>query len=662
MLNDCREWFAEQGMLQQKVPHFQPRQQQQILAEAIQKTMRDGPDLAAEAGTGTGKTLSYLAPIFASDLTERKVVISTGTKVLQDQLVYRDIPMLERALGRRIDVHIMKGRKSYLCERRFAQAIRQPHLFSSNAAKTLDHISAWKAHTQTGDRDEIRANLNVDSIWNELSVSSDQCLGRSCEFYGSCWVTLMRQRAQTAQIIVVNHHLYFADAAMRRASPQASGRIIPDHNVVIFDEAHEIEDIACEAFGVTLSDYRINDFDQDVLNLTMREGIENQFHPLRLDLQDAVKASFSASHIAQRKTYFPDKLSEDTQKNALRLSGSLRVLADMLSAYDFQEAMPLMQRARKLADDCDFLFGTQNPEEISNESPFAFYSETSQRSKTLCARPVNPTPYLKQAFANAQCVFLSATLSVGGTLNHFSESMGLEKPNTLILDSPFNYAEHALLYVPHDMPRPDHPQFFELACREIEAIIEASGGGVFLLCTSRSAVEAYAKHFAPMLGERLFVQQGNGSSAQLVEDFRQHGNAILIATKGLWKGVDVQGPALRGVIIDKLPFSPPDDPITEARIAHIKQQGGNAFREFQLPQAILALKQGVGRLIRSEADKGVITVLDRRIIEGNYSKKFLQSLPPAKLTSDREEALEMLREITRKLTPTASSRDAQTSL
>jgi ATP-dependent DNA helicase DinG len=622
-----RDFFAPNGPLARALEGYEERPSQAELAQAVAGTLRDGGILLAEAGTGTGKTLAYLLP--AAELG-RRVVISTGTRNLQEQLVTKDIPLLARALGRDLSVAVMKGRGNYLCllhYRSFAQA---------GSFRRLDElpifraVEAWAPRTETGDRAEIEDMPDATDFWREISAASENCIGQGCPDFDACWITRMRQEAVEADIVVVNHHLLCADLAVKEGS---YGEVIPPYDTLILDEAHLLEDVATQYFGTTVSSHRIEELTRDV---------ERELKAARLDARDVLAEVDAVRHRAERvfrlmakaaagrrlaPGWMTEHLAEETGALLVRLDG---LKTAILALPERPEPLAAMAgRAQDLREALAFVLEADDDSHV-------FFVETRGRGVHLKATPIDVSARLRESLFESvrAAVLTSATLAVDGSFAYLRSRLGIGADAAeLLLASPFRFEEQALLYVPLGMPEPRSPGFVERAAEEVIALLEESQGRAFVLFTSYANMNAVAEHIAGAIEYPLLVQ-GEAPKAALLETFRRTKNAVLLATASFWQGVDVVGDQLSCVIIDKLPFASPSDPVVAARIDHLKNLGENAFADYQVPVAILSLKQGLGRLIRSASDRGILAVLDSRLVEKAYGRRFLKSLPPARLVHE----------------------------
>jgi ATP-dependent DNA helicase DinG len=625
-----QSFFGPQGLLARVLPGYEERPSQAELSEAVARTLRDGGALLAEAGTGTGKTLAYLLP--AVELG-RRVVVSTGTKNLQEQLLSKDIPLLARALGRDLDVALMKGRGNYLCTLRFRSFTEAGSFRRLDELPVFRAVEDWAPRTNTGDRAEIDDMPDSVEFWREISATSENCIGQACPDYAPCWITRMRERALEADIVVVNHHLLCADLAVREGS---YGEVIPPYDTLILDEAHLLEDTATQYFGVSVSSHRVEELARDV---------ERELKAGRIDAREVLAEVDSLRHRAERvfkslargagrrlgPGWMGDALAEEAEALIARLEG---VRTAILALPERPEALSaLAGRAQGLREDLGLVLEADDDSHV-------YFVEVRGRTVHLKATPIDVSARLRELlFEPARAVVLtSATLAVDGSFDYLRSRLGVEATEERLLPSPFDYAEQAVLYVPRGMPDPRAPLFVERAAREIVALLEASQGRAFVLFTSYANMNAVAERIAGEVPWPLLIQ-GEAPKAVLLDTFRRTPHAVLLATASFWQGVDVVGEQLSCVIIDKLPFASPSDPVVASRIDHMKARGENAFADYQVPVAVLMLKQGLGRLIRSASDRGVLAVLDSRLVEKAYGRRFLASLPPARLVHDRSEVL-----------------------
>jgi ATP-dependent DNA helicase DinG len=622
------EAFSDAGALARAVEGYEPRAGQRAMAEAVASVIESGGTLLVEAGTGTGKTLAYLIPAI---LSGRRVLVSTGTKNLQEQIFFKDLPALRRALDVPFTATLMKGRSNYLCLHRFEQY----KMTEAPDAFLLPMIEAWAKQTETGDRAEVHDLPEDLPLWKELTASAETCLGAECPQFDACFITRMRQRAAESDVVIVNHHLLCADASVRQS---AYGEVIPSCPTLVVDEAHQLEDVATQYFGVAVSSYRIDDLVRDgekVTGVEIARDLERVsdrghmfFAGLQLAPRKEDRARYSAESIAE---YFPDGMMLVGALDGLEATLALalkRASEPGAASEPNEDAEALMRRAGELRDDLKFLLRASDPD-------FVYYLEMRGRGVFLRAAPIDVSRIVQDALFNRMraTVLTSATLAVEGSFEYVRGRLGIKQPDELRVASEFDYARQALLYLPRRMPPPRSPKFAESAAREVIDILKRTEGRAFVLFTSYSVLRTVQPFVEMALPFPIFVQ-GTLPRSALIEQFRRTSNAVLLATASFWQGVDVVGEALSCVIIDKLPFASPSEPVTAARIEAITSRGGDAFGEYQVPLAILTLQQGLGRLIRHRHDRGILAVLDPRLRTMGYGRRFLDSLPPAPVTSD----------------------------
>lgn len=642
-MNDLEEIFGADGPLVRAVPGFRPRGAQLQMAEAVARTLAERRWLVAEAGTGTGKTYAYLVPAM---LAGRRVIVSTGTRTLQDQLFHRDLPMLGAALGRAVSVALLKGRSNYLCRERYRRLPQELPLDS--AAGTLAaRIAAWAVTTADGDLAELTELPDGHPLRERLTSTRDSCTGSRCAEFSRCHVFAARRRANEADLVVVNHHLLLADLALKE---EGFGDILPSVDAVILDEAHQLPDLAAQFFGVQFSSRKVEQLLQDLAPSLIESGFAADRlgaieQALRLALQKAVRAAGFAGAAGVRVTWGDGMAEVDTAARAL--VSALCDLADALRNMDAGDSITqLGLRATSLAGELDAVVDAAPAEGARLLAP-------TSRGFSCQVVPFNVGATLRRILEARQVawVFTSATLAVAGDFSHIIGRLGLaDRCDTLCIDSPFDYPRQALLYAPPGLPDPGSAEYANAAVDTAAALAELAEGGAFLLFTSHRALE----HAARRLRERWrarpggsfhLLVQGESPREQLLREFREHGDAVLLGTASFWEGVDVKGSALRLVVIDRLPFASPEDPVTRARLQRSREEGGNPFNDFQLPEAAIALKQGVGRLIRSEEDAGVVAICDPRLTSKGYGKKLLASLPPMRRSRSLLDVDEMFRAI-----------------
>jgi ATP-dependent DNA helicase DinG len=618
------EILGRHGILSKRLDSYEYRPQQVEMAEAVSRALHEGGNVIVEAGPGTGKTFAYLIPALYSG---QRVVVSTGTKNLQEQIFFKDIPLLRGILPLTFTVAYMKGRENYLCRRRFHIFCRQPLFKVLEEASFFKEVSTWASQTQTGDRSELEGIPDDFSTWADICCSRDHCLGTDCPDHKDCFLTRMRQSAAQAQIIVVNHHLFFADLAVRGVG----GEVIPRYKRVIFDEAHQLEEVITTYFGLGVSNYQIEELTRDIT----RELSKGRRPPLKLQgavdaLREKAAQFFILFQGAER--YRLRELDPMAFSLLSDIRTCLNTLRSILSRKSVSEEIAaLIRRTQEIGDDLEFVLSQGDPQ-------YVYWCENRGRGVFLRASPIDVWQELDRRLYPSleSMVFTSATLSTQGGFDYFRERLGIKEAEELILPSPFDLERQMVLYLPPGLPEPSAPAFVPAAAREIEAILNITKGRAFLLFTSYKNMWEVYNILKGTLPYQLLIQ-GEGPKHLLLEEFKEDVSSVLFATASFWEGVDVPGEALSCVIVDKLPFDPPTEPVTQARIERIASQGGNPFYQYQIPAAIIALKQGIGRLIRSTDDRGVISILDTRILTKEYGKLFLQSLPPAPVVRRREE-------------------------
>ncbi|MGZ3235794.1 MAG: ATP-dependent DNA helicase [Burkholderiaceae bacterium] len=607
------------------------------MAKAIAEAISKQQTLIAEAGTGTGKTFAYLVPAL---LWGGKVILSTGTKNLQDQLYLRDIPTVRKALNAPVSVALLKGRANYVCHFHLERTLQNGRLTSRDDVGYLREISRFMKTTSSGDKAELSKVPETASIWNLVTSTRDTCMGAECQFYQDCFVMKARKEAQQADVVVVNHHLFFADVALKDTGV---AELLPSANTIVFDEAHQLPETATLFFGNTVSTSQVLELCRDVLAEGLahaRDGaewakvvapVERATRDLRLTFpQDVVRLSLN--QIAPSSLFFPalEKLKEDMQ--------------GMIATLETQaERAETIEQCRVRAIELAAGFAAWNGKTSKKnelEEDHVLWVEAFSSSLQLHQTPLSIAPvFNKQREGVPRAwIFTSATLAVKNDFNHYQSQMGLRDEPARSWPSPFNYDQQGLLYVPQSLPQPNSLDYTDAVVEAALPVIEAAGGRAFLLCTTIRAVNRAAELLRMEFEKRKWsfplLVQGEAGRTELLDRFRAAGNAVLIGSQSFWEGVDVRGDALSLVIIDKLPFSPPDDPVLAARIEALEKKGGNGFMHHQLPEAIINLKQGAGRLIRDETDRGVLMVCDPRLISKPYGKRIWQSLPPFKRTRE----------------------------
>ncbi|MCA1565539.1 MAG: ATP-dependent DNA helicase [Acidobacteria bacterium] len=642
------EIFGRGGLIARAHPDYEFRPGQIQMAEAVLRAFEDRRHLLVEAGTGTGKTLAYLVPaIAAATARGERVIISTGTKNLQEQLMEKDIPFLQRVLPKKFSAAYMKGRNNYACLQRIKRAENAPVLDGLDDVDYFDEVRQWARDSQTGDRAELVGLPENLSFWRHIDARSEICLGQKCPDYDPCFITRMRHRAQDADIVIVNHHLFFADLALRGGE---YGQVLPDYGAVIFDEAHAIEDVAAEYFGHQVSSYQVEDLLRDLQLVPVTNADANKeltraggrvarfserfwqgFHETR---DEEGRAPILPGTFA-RKNARGEVEATALGDSYLSLDGALGRMETTLDALREQppEVETLIRRIRELRFGLEFIVA-------GDDKRYVYWMERRGRGLFLRASPIDVSTLLQdKLFERVETVVMtSATLASAGSFTFARERLGLleEKTDEFIAPSSYDYQNQSVLYLPPRMPDPRSPQWAEAAAAEVLRILEVTRGRAFVLSTSLSGMRALYERVAPQV-DFPCLMQGTASKTGLLDRFRTTPNAVLFATSSFWQGVDVRGDALSCVIIDKLPFAVPSDPIVAARQRFIEDAGGSSFYEYSVPQAIISLKQGLGRLIRGATDRGVLSVLDPRLRTQAYGRQFIKSLPPCRVTSDLSE-------------------------
>ncbi len=623
----ARELLDRGGPLAKVLRSYEPRAEQLRMADAVEAALDASATLLVEAGTGTGKSLAYLVPAAESG---RRVVISTATKALGEQLVEKDIPTVRR-LGLHPEVTLVKGLSNYVCRRRLEE-YRQAIVAGSVRPETgIDRVLAWVEHTESGDRAELSTVAEDAPVWREVTSSSETRVGARCQFYEDCFVTKMRRAAEASQIIVTNHHMYCADLALRAG--YSGAQALPDHDAVIFDEAHALEDVATEFFGVRLTRSRLDNLGRDADRALRKAGFfvdpsrEQSVQRTMAAITAGTARIFTALPRQPGRVLIDGRLRQgEFTAGAEQLRDGLASLQGELRQFNDNDAvLALTRRVAGLVDAVDTVL-----DDVS-DTYVAFAEPDARGGGAVGASPVEIGPLLRERLWSREgaMVLTSATLSTGGSFEFVRKRLGMpDDTRELLLPSPFDYETQAGLYVPRALPEPKDPRWLDAAAAEIRRLVEITAGGAFVLCTSVRAMRALHEILCDQWHHPTWVQ-GQKPKRALLEHFRAAGDGVLFATSSFWEGVDVPGHALRLVIIDKLPFESPGDPVTSARIARLEQRGERAFDALQVPAAALALKQGFGRLIRTRADTGIVALLDRRIVTKGYGRTLLASLPPA---------------------------------
>ena len=627
--------LAEDGALARAIEGYVPRPPQQRLAQAIAETIQAHGELIAEAGTGTGKTYAYLVPAL---LSGKRTIVSTGTRALQDQLYHRDLPRVRNALGARLKTALLKGRANYLCWYRLERA-RSDGLFASRElAAHLTELHAWAGGSASGDLAGVDFLPEDSPLWPQVTSTTDNCLGADCPFYGDCFVVKARQAAQEADLVVVNHHLLFADQALKR---EGFGEILPGAQTFVLDEAHQLPELAAQFFGTTISSRQMSDLARDAqAECASVTGALAQVQEPAHALEQALRElRLALDPLPARGTVAAFDAHGAVREGIATLRAALSALASVLEAFAERSVgfKGCSERAVDLIERTERIFDAKGIGEVR-------WYEVTARGFQAHQTPLDVSGPLRdfRAASGAAWVHTSATLAVDGGFDHLAAQLGMEAPRTLLEPSPFDYHNQALVYVPHDLPEPNTPAHIDAVVDAALPLLDASDGRAFMLFTSHRALRHAAERLAEKREFPLFVH-GTAPRHLLLERFRESGTGVLLGAASFWEGVDVAGDALQVVVIDKLPFAAPDDPVLEAHLTAIRRRGGNPFRDWQLPNAVIALKQGAGRLIRTHADHGVLMLCDPRLIAKPYGHTFLASLPPFARTRDLARVLGFLR-------------------
>jgi ATP-dependent DNA helicase DinG len=638
---DLTELFGPTGPLARSLPGYAPRDEQLAMAEHVAAALEGRETLIVEAGTGTGKTFAYLVPALVSG---RRVIVSTGTRALQDQLYHRDLPAICGALGRPVRVALLKGRSNYLCKHRLEIAEQQAYArgLRREVATALPKVRAWSHVTKRGDIAELPGLGEADPVWPWVTSTRENCLGSECPVFDECFVLAARREAQAADIVVVNHYLLMADLVLKE---EGFGDLLPGADAIVIDEAHQLPDIAAQFLGYSVSTRQLSAIVKDVqgellLAHQMGGGVDAALTGLDAQVAAVIAATAGADSRIDHAQW-PEKLIEALNGLAARTSELADALAPIAS-----EGQGAFARLRERLEESSVRLHALTAEEVDGGVRWA---ETSARSVSCHYAPVDVATQLAALLEAQSCawVLTSATLAVGEDFSHYKRRSGLARARSIRFESPFDFANQALLYLPKGLGDPGAPGHTRAVVRAALPVLEASGGRAFLLFTSHRALREAAEELLVEWGNEPPVPvlvQGDGSRDHLLRRFREAGNAVLLGTGSFWEGVDVKGTALSVVIIDKLPFAAPDDPLLKARLDTIREQGGNPFFDEQVPQAVIALKQGVGRLIRDQGDFGVVMLCDTRLVTKGYGRAFIQSLPPMKRTRELGEVQVFLRE------------------
>ena len=625
------------GALEAALPGYEHRPEQLQMARAVERAFNERSYLLAEAGTGTGKTLAYLVPAL---LSGRKVVVSTATKTLQDQIFFKDLPLMREKMGLRFEAAYLKGRSNYLCLHRYDAFLKDPQFSSREESRLWPKLKKWAQETETGDRAELDLPESF-SAWSRLSTTSETCMGTKCPLYENCHVTRMRKRAEGADLLVGHHHLFFADLALRSSGKRTEG-VLPWYDAVIFDEAHALEDAASGHFGVSVSNYRLEELARDAVAALKEEDTRHaMLRALAARLRSSTEALFAQAPRALGLNGLESSvaLKPDTMAKLSTALDGVREALGALTAFTVGEREPelaaVTRRGDEMEEQLGFLEKAESPDHV-------YWAEQRGKGIFLRASPIDVAKELRERMYGAldTVVYTSATLAADSRFDFFAKRMGLygedgqpvTQVRTLAVPSPFDFPRQAALYLPTHLPDPAAPGFIEEAAEEILKLCEVTGGRAFVLFTSlRNMVRAYELTAGRLPYQALL--QGERPKQQLLESFRET-PSVLFAAHSFWEGVDVPGDALSLVIIDRLPFASPGDPLVAARINQLQQRGEEPFDAYQLPQAALALRQGFGRLIRTQSDRGIVAMLDRRIVTKAYGRVFLSSLPDARRVDD----------------------------
>ena len=628
--------FSSEGALGKTIPGFQPRQPQLDMAHAVQNAINNQSQLVVEAGTGTGKTFAYLAPALISG---KKVIISTGSKNLQEQLFHRDLPLMVDALGFYGQVALLKGRSNYLCLDRLSRQMIESHEHDADPEllSQLVKIRTWSSETKSGDLGECDAIAEDSFVIPTVTSNNDNCLGKDCPSYEDCFVNKARKKAMDSDVIVVNHHLFLADLAIKETG---FGELIPEGDVFIFDEAHQLPDIASQYFGQSLSSRQIQELAKDIeigYRTEARDMRQLQKMSSRLN-QAAMELRIVLGEPGFRGNWRDAYNSESIKREVVRLRDALELAHDVLKLAlgrsqlldaAFERATLLKARLDRVCD--------------VSITGYSYWYDCTPRHFSLHITPLSVAEKFREQMIqqSGAWIFTSATLAVQDDFSHFSSRLGLQPKEQFSLPSPFDYEEQALLCVPRFLPEPNSYGLADKLVSMLLPMIEKNNGRCFFLCTSHQMMKDLAERFREQFDLPVLVQ-GETSKQKLLAEFMALGNALLVATGAFWEGIDVRGDTLSCVIIDKLPFTAPDDPLMKARIEDCRLRGGDPFSQVQIPDAVITLKQGVGRLIRDQKDKGVLVICDNRLVTRQYGSVFLHSLPPIPRTRDLEKVSEFL--------------------
>ncbi|HHW7506697.1 TPA: ATP-dependent DNA helicase [Mannheimia haemolytica] len=627
--------FSENGLLSQNISGFRPRQAQLEMAQAVAKAVKFATPVVIEAGTGTGKTFAYLVPAL---LSGKKTILSTGSKNLQDQLFNRDLPTIQKALKYKGKIALLKGRANYLCLERLDQVTAMGVLGDKSVLADLKKVSKWQNATKTGDLSECITIAEDSPILPQLVSTTESCLGSDCPHFKDCYVVQARRKAMEADVVVVNHHLFCADMAVKETG---FGELIPEAELVIFDEAHQLPDIASQYFGQSLSSRQLFDICKDT-NIVYRT-----------ELKDLAQLGKAADHLTKVVQDFRLLMGGEGQirGNLRDLFRDKKVVDGLVKvAENIDFLSEVVKKALGRSETLDKIFERLAEVKVqlkklmdTSVTGYCYWYEANGRSFGLHITPLTVADKFGEQLKNQQIgwVFTSATLEVGGKFDHFCQRLGIENAKQLVLQSPFDYQNQSLLCVPRYLPDTNKSNTLTALGQLLKPVIEANKGRCFLLCTSYYMMRGLADFLREHSSLNVLLQ-GETSKSRLLEKFVKEDHSVLVATQSFWEGIDVRGDDLSLVIIDKLPFTSPDEPLLKARMEDCKIQGGDPFNDIQIPEAVITLKQGVGRLIRDVTDRGVVIICDSRLVMRNYGQTFLKSLPPSKRTRDLDNVIQFL--------------------
>ncbi|MBI5789031.1 MAG: DEAD/DEAH box helicase [Candidatus Schekmanbacteria bacterium] len=624
--------LGSNGILAKHLDNYEYRPGQIQMAETIAQVLHQGGQLLVEAGTGTGKTHAYLIPAI---LSGQKVVVSTGTKNLQEQLYHKDIPFLQKYLAQEFKVCYMKGRNNYLCRRRWAAFSQQIFFSIHEGAKFLSLIEEWLTKTKTGDRSELDNLPDSSPFWPEVCSKSELCYNQKCPFFDNCFITRMKQTAMQSDLIIVNHHLFFADLSLKYGSP--FGSVIPNYHAVIFDEAHQVEQIATIYFGIEISNYQIEELARDLGRwLTQSRSDDGKLFTDLERLEQHNQNFFRHFSDQAEKFRFKTSLQEECKNSAANLVNCLQLLAVNLEAWEkpSDELSAYVRRCKDLAEKINQIFAVA----ADPQSSQVCWGEKRHRGCFLHATPLDIAAKLEERLYQKveTVIFTSATLTTQKNFEFCKKQLGLYAPRELIVPEHFNYKKQVVMYLPKHLPNPDQGQFISAIVPEIMQILDKSQGSALILFTSFQHLRSVYRDLQNKVPFNLLCQ-GEQPKSLLLKRFQEDVQSVLLATSSFWQGVDVPGEALSCLIIVKLPFAVPSEPLMEARLEYIAKNGGNPFKDYQIPHAAILLRQGFGRLIRRQTDKGVLAILDKRISTRDYGKVFLESLPDCDLINECHE-------------------------